>query len=98
MKAKYDSLISKVSWILAHLPPSHTPMKCKRVYKTKVKADGSFDKFKAHLVAKPFYSSPRERDPGLTGYISCKSKVLKRGQKERKIERKKNGEYLIFLT
>ena len=54
MQAEYDSLISKGTWILSDLPPDRIPIKCKWVYKTKTKADGSFDKFKARLVAKGY--------------------------------------------
>ena len=54
MQTEYDSLISKGTWILTDLPPDRVPIKCKWVYKTKTKADGSFDKFKARLVAKGY--------------------------------------------
>ncbi|MCO5574816.1 hypothetical protein L7F22_028609 [Adiantum nelumboides] len=54
MEAKYDSLISKGTWILIELSPSRTAIKCKWVYKTKFKAKGFFEKFKARLVAKGF--------------------------------------------
>ena len=54
MQGEYDSLISKGTWILTDLPSNRIPIKCKWVYKTKTKADGSFDKFKARLVAKGY--------------------------------------------
>ncbi|RYA41221.1 hypothetical protein DD606_25615, partial [Enterobacter cloacae complex sp. GF14B] len=54
MEAEYDYLISKGTWILTKLPPGRTTTKCKWVYKTKVKEDGSFDKFKVRLVAKSY--------------------------------------------
>ena len=54
MEVEYDSLISKGTWILTKLPPGHTAIKCKWIYKTKVKANGTFNKFKARLAAKGY--------------------------------------------
>ena len=36
------------------LPPSKVPIGCKWVYKVKLKADGSVERYKAHLVANGF--------------------------------------------
>lgn len=46
-------------WELAKLPPGRKMVSCKWVFKLKVKADGTFDRYKARLVARGFSQVPR---------------------------------------
>eukprot|EP00253_Pinus_taeda_P001630 PITA_01630 len=52
MQKEYDALIKNGTWKLVDPPFGTKPIGCKWVYKNKYKADGSFDKHKARLVAK----------------------------------------------
>ena len=54
MDAEYNSLIHKGTWELVSLPPGRKPIKSKWIYRVKTKADGTFDRFKARLVAQGF--------------------------------------------
>ena len=42
------------TWSFTHLPPGKHPIGCKWVYKVKLKADGSLERYKARLVAKGY--------------------------------------------
>ena len=42
------------TWELVDLPPSSKPIGHKRIFKKKLKLDGTIDKFKARLVAKGY--------------------------------------------
>ena len=48
------SIMENHTWILTDLPPGCKPIGCKWIFKKKLRADGSIDKFKARLVAKGF--------------------------------------------
>ncbi|KAK4397615.1 Retrovirus-related Pol polyprotein from transposon RE1 [Sesamum angolense] len=54
VKSEMDSIVSNGTWVLVDLPPGYTTTGCKWIFKKKLKPDGSFDKFKARLVAKDF--------------------------------------------
>ncbi|KAL0440846.1 UNVERIFIED_CONTAM: Retrovirus-related Pol polyprotein from transposon TNT 1-94 [Sesamum radiatum] len=54
VKSEMDSIVSNGTWVLVDLPPGCTTIRCKWIFKKKLKPDGSIDKFKAKLVAKGF--------------------------------------------
>ena len=47
------------TWELVVLPQGKKPIGCKRVYKVKLKGDGSLERYKARLVAKCFNQKHR---------------------------------------
>jgi hypothetical protein len=59
MNAEIAALEDNQTWIITHLPPNKVPIGCKWVYKVKLKADESIERYKARLVAK--------------GYTQCES-------------------------
>jgi hypothetical protein len=48
------SILENHTWILTDLPPGCKPVGCKWIFKKKLKADGTIDKYKARLVAKGY--------------------------------------------
>ncbi|GJU56721.1 zinc finger, CCHC-type containing protein [Tanacetum coccineum] len=42
------------TWVLSDLPPGCKPLGCKRIFKRKMKVNGTIDKFKARLVIQGF--------------------------------------------
>ncbi|KAL0328005.1 UNVERIFIED_CONTAM: Retrovirus-related Pol polyprotein from transposon RE2 [Sesamum calycinum] len=54
VKSKMDSIVSNGTWVLVNLPLECTMIRCKWIFKKKLKLDGIVDKFKARLVAKDF--------------------------------------------
>ena len=53
-----DSIMGNNTWVLSDLPPGCKPLGCKRIFKRKMKVDGSIDKFKARLVIQGFRQKP----------------------------------------
>lgn len=49
-----DSILQNHTWELVDLPPGYKPLRYKWIFKRKMKADDSIDKYKAMLVIKGY--------------------------------------------
>ncbi|KAL4347795.1 hypothetical protein GQ457_17G000690 [Hibiscus cannabinus] len=58
MKEEIEALERNHTWDLVPLPPGKQTIGCKWVYKTKLKSDGSLERYKARLVAKGYTQQP----------------------------------------
>jgi hypothetical protein len=54
IRSEIDSILQNHTWELVDLPPRTKPLNSKWIFKRKLKADGTIDKYKAFLVAKDF--------------------------------------------
>ena len=54
MEEEYNALVRNNNWDLVPSSAASRVVQCKWVLRTKLKADGSLDKYKASLVAKGF--------------------------------------------
>lgn len=54
MVKEIEALELNNTWTVCSLPPGHTPIDCKWVYKLKYHANGSIERYKARLVAKGY--------------------------------------------
>lgn len=54
MEVEEVALESTGTWIICSLPPGKTPIGCRWVFKVKLNADGTVERFKARLVAKGY--------------------------------------------
>ena len=54
IQEEMDSIIQNGTWILTDLPPGCEALNSKWIFKTKMKVDGSIDKYKARLVIQGF--------------------------------------------
>ena len=58
MEEEYNALVLNNTWDLVPSSAASRVVQCKWVFRTKLKADGSLDKYKARLVAKGFQQTP----------------------------------------
>ena len=54
VNSEVESILQNHTWELVDLPPGCKPLGYKWIFKRKLKADGSIDKYKARLVVKGF--------------------------------------------
>ncbi|RVW73229.1 Retrovirus-related Pol polyprotein from transposon TNT 1-94 [Vitis vinifera] len=54
INSEIESILQNHTWELVDLPPGTKTLGCKWIFKKKMKADGSIDKYKARLVAKGY--------------------------------------------
>ncbi|GKB38952.1 peroxidase 9 [Tanacetum coccineum] len=54
IKSKIDSILPNHTWELVDLPSSYKPLGYKWIFKKKIKADGTINKYQASLVIKGF--------------------------------------------
>ena len=54
MDAEIQALKNNDTWDFVQRPASHNVVGCRWIFKTKLRADGSIERHKAHLVAKGF--------------------------------------------
>lgn len=54
IKSEIDSILLNHTWELVDLPPGCKPLTSKWIFRKKLKADGSVDKYKARLVIKGY--------------------------------------------
>ncbi|KAF3649136.1 putative tyrosyl-DNA phosphodiesterase 2-like [Capsicum annuum] len=54
VNSEIDSILSNHTWELVYLPPGNKPLGSKWIFKRKIKADGTIDKYKVRLVVKGF--------------------------------------------
>ena len=54
MNEEYNSIMRKKTWDLVELPKDKVPIGSKWLFKSKLKADGSIDKFKEILSTKGY--------------------------------------------
>jgi len=49
-----DSILQNNTWVLVNLPPECKLVGCRWIFRKKLKADDTIDKYKARLVAKGY--------------------------------------------
>ena len=54
INSEIESILQNHTWELVNLPPGCKPLGSKWIFKKKIKADGSIDKYKARLVIKGY--------------------------------------------
>ncbi|KAK3018234.1 hypothetical protein RJ639_002768 [Escallonia herrerae] len=54
VNSEIESIMQNHTWELVDLPPGNKPLGCKWIFKRKMKADGTIEKYKARLVVKEY--------------------------------------------
>ena len=54
VNSEIESILQNHTWELVDIPPGCKPLEYKWIFKRKLKADGSIDKYKARLVVKGY--------------------------------------------
>ena len=54
INSEIESILQNHIWLLVNLPPGCKPFGSKWIFKKKIKADGSIDKYKSRLVIKGY--------------------------------------------
>ena len=54
INSEMESIMQNQTWVLVNLPLGSKPIECKQIFKKKLKADDTIDKYKARLVAKAY--------------------------------------------
>ncbi|XP_017970332.1 PREDICTED: uncharacterized mitochondrial protein AtMg00820 [Theobroma cacao] len=68
MTTKLTTLKDNGTWSIVPLPSNSHPIDCKWVYKVKMRADGSVERYKTHLIAKDYSLSTLNKEDG--GFIA----------------------------
>ncbi|KAF3636406.1 putative tyrosyl-DNA phosphodiesterase 2-like [Capsicum annuum] len=66
VNSEIDSILSNHTWELVDLPPRNKPLGSNWIFKRKMKADGTIDKYKVRLVVKDF-----KQKEGLDYFETC---------------------------
>ena len=55
INSEFESIIQNNTWVLSDLPPGNKAIRCKWVFKKKLKPTGRIDNYKARLVTEGFW-------------------------------------------
>ena len=61
INTEMESIMQNQTWVLVDLPLGSKPIGCKWIFKKKLKANGTIDKYKSRLIAK-VYSKKKWQD------------------------------------
>jgi len=71
MNEEIQALQMNNTWVVQPQPPDKRPISCRWIYKVKYRADGSLDRYKAHLVAKGYTQQTTSRDRFFGHFLTC---------------------------
>ena len=75
VNSEIESILSNHTWELADLTPGNKPLRSKWIFKRKMKADGTIDKYKARLVVKGNRQNKRKVRTTLIHTLSNKDNI-----------------------